>query len=136
MKRIQRQRTKGWRMPPNTVYVGWPSRWGNPYLLTDVGRRFPSLTADQCAGFVVNEFRDLLGAHAPAFLLEVHKPRSLTDSLPSRTPGAEREKRTATYPSIVEIRRELAGKDLVCWCPLDKPCHADILLELANRDTP
>jgi hypothetical protein len=27
----------------------------------------------------------------------------------------------------------LRGRDLVCWCPLDAPCHADILLELANR---
>lgn len=26
----------------------------------------------------------------------------------------------------------LRGKDLVCWCPLDQPCHADILLEIAN----
>ena len=30
-KRIQRRRTKGWRMPKNTVYVGRPSRWGNPF---------------------------------------------------------------------------------------------------------
>jgi hypothetical protein len=29
--RIQRKRTKGWRMPPNTVYVGRPTRWGNPF---------------------------------------------------------------------------------------------------------
>jgi hypothetical protein len=28
---------------------------------------------------------------------------------------------------------ELRGKDLMCWCPLDKPCHADVLLEIANR---
>lgn len=28
---------------------------------------------------------------------------------------------------------ELRGKDLACWCPLDQPCHADVLLELANR---
>jgi hypothetical protein len=28
---------------------------------------------------------------------------------------------------------ELRGKDLACWCPLDQPCHADALLELANR---
>ena len=28
---------------------------------------------------------------------------------------------------------ELRGKDLVCWCPLDQPCHADVLLELANK---
>ena len=27
---------------------------------------------------------------------------------------------------------ELRGKDLACWCPLDEPCHADVLLELAN----
>lgn len=29
---------------------------------------------------------------------------------------------------------ELRGKNLACWCPLDRPCHADILLELANQD--
>jgi hypothetical protein len=28
---------------------------------------------------------------------------------------------------------ELRGKDLACWCPLDLPCHGDVLLELANR---
>jgi hypothetical protein len=27
----------------------------------------------------------------------------------------------------------LRGRDLVCWCPLDQACHADVLLELANR---
>ncbi|ETX26587.1 DUF4326 domain-containing protein [Roseivivax isoporae] len=32
-----------------------------------------------------------------------------------------------------EIIRELRGKDLACWCPLDQPCHADVLLEIANR---
>jgi len=31
------------------------------------------------------------------------------------------------------IRAELAGKDLACWCPLDQPCHADVLIELANQ---
>jgi hypothetical protein len=32
-----------------------------------------------------------------------------------------------------DVRRELAGRDLCCWCPLDDPCHADVLLEVANR---
>ena len=36
------------------------------------------------------------------------------------------------YPSIEEIRRELRGKNLACWCPLDQPCHADVLLRIAN----
>lgn len=30
---------------------------------------------------------------------------------------------------------ELRGKDLACWCPLDQPCHADVLLKLANGGT-
>ena len=28
--------------------------------------------------------------------------------------------------------KELKGKDLACWCPLDQPCHADVLLKMAN----
>ena len=33
---------------------------------------------------------------------------------------------------VADVRRELAGRDLACWCPLDEPCHADVLLRLAN----
>jgi hypothetical protein len=35
-------------------------------------------------------------------------------------------------PSLARIRAHLAGHDLVCWCRLDDPCHADLLLTLAN----
>lgn len=35
-------------------------------------------------------------------------------------------------PTVAEIQDALRGKDLACWCPIDQPCHADILLELAN----
>jgi hypothetical protein len=34
-----------------------------------------------------------------------------------------------------EARRELGGRDLVCWCPIDQPCHADVLLEIANQES-
>jgi Domain of unknown function (DUF4326) len=34
-QRIQRQRTKGWRLPPHTICVSRPSRWGNPYRSGD-----------------------------------------------------------------------------------------------------
>jgi hypothetical protein len=33
-------------------------------------------------------------------------------------------------------RRDLRGRDLACWCPLGVPCHADVLLQVANRDAP
>lgn len=36
------------------------------------------------------------------------------------------------YTTVDDVRRELAGKDLACWCPLYVPCHADVLLEVAN----
>lgn len=36
------------------------------------------------------------------------------------------------YPADDEIVTALAGRDLACWCPLDRSCHADVLLELAN----
>jgi len=36
-------------------------------------------------------------------------------------------------PELLAALPELRGKDLVCWCsPL--PCHADVLLELANAE--
>ena len=35
--------------------------------------------------------------------------------------------------TVDEVRAELAGRDLACWCPLGEPCHADVLLEVANR---
>lgn len=34
-KRIQRKRTKGWKMPAGAIYVGRPTRWGNPYSIGD-----------------------------------------------------------------------------------------------------
>ena len=34
---------------------------------------------------------------------------------------------------ICAVRSELKGKDLACWCPLDQPCHADVLLQIANE---
>jgi hypothetical protein len=34
--------------------------------------------------------------------------------------------------TVEDVRRDLAGHDLACWCPLDRPCHGDVLLEVAN----
>jgi len=38
----------------------------------------------------------------------------------------------ALPPGAEAIRAALAGHDLACWCPLDGPCHADLLLAIAN----
>lgn len=39
-------------------------------------------------------------------------------------------------PTEADIREKLAGKNLACWCALDRPCHADVLLEIANTPEP
>jgi len=38
--------------------------------------------------------------------------------------------------TLAEVRRDLRGKNLACWCPLDGPCHADVLLAFANEQRP
>jgi hypothetical protein len=35
--------------------------------------------------------------------------------------------------TVEDVKRELAGRDLACYCPLDQPCHADVLLAVANE---
>lgn len=47
-RRIQRSRAKGWRMPPNTVYVGRPTVWQNPYGLPGTGALITEATRDEC----------------------------------------------------------------------------------------
>ena len=37
--------------------------------------------------------------------------------------------------ALIDQLPALRGRDLGCWCDLDKPCHADVLLELANRSS-
>jgi hypothetical protein len=49
----------------------------------------------------------------------------------------EAEEHAFEFPSeLAFLRAQLGGHDLACWCPLDRPCHADVLLEIANRDAP
>ena len=117
--RIQRRMTKGWRKPDNTVYVGRPSKWGNPYRVI--------------GGTVYGPSRPIEGGEL--FAYQTHAPASgavaaAIDCYRRDINCAIRSRLTAEM-----IRRELAGKNLACWCPLDQPCHADVLLELANSAT-
>lgn len=91
-QRVQRKRTKGWRMPENTVYVGRPTVYGNEFDFRKLGR-----------AEAVQEYRKWLEQHLAAHTyMEAH----------------------------VEALR---GKHLACWCPVNQPCHADVLLKIANE---
>lgn len=114
-RRIQRRRTAGWRMPEGAVYVGHPTRWGNLYRV---------------------EILD-----GQTLVLE---GADVVDSLPGRDARAGRARAVALFelqagpigaheldPADIAL---LTGHDLACWCPLDQPCHADVLLRWANPD--
>ena len=90
--RVQRKRSKGWKMPDNTVYVGRPTIFGNRFELWRFDTRENCLKAYES---------DLLFAADSDRMLQM-------------------------------IMDKLRGHNLACWCRLDQPCHADILLRLAN----
>lgn len=122
-KRIQLSRKKGYRKPEGAVVVSRPSKWGNPFLSADIAWAYPSLTSEQCFTGAVERLRELIRADRP-----------ITLSL--ARPDGTRVPVTHTYPSVSEIREELGGRDLACWCPASQPCHVDLLLEIANMAEP
>ncbi|MFF6829604.1 DUF4326 domain-containing protein [Streptomyces longwoodensis] len=126
-RRLQRRRTKGWRAPAGAVYVGRGSRWGNP--CTQV--RMPALDGSEW------EREGRLGKTSGQRHAFVHPGKTITWHL---VQDATREQAVAMYRDwlaqradlAAAARAELAGRDLMCWCPPDEPCHADLLLEVAN----
>ena len=111
-KRIQRKRTKGWRMPEGAVYVGRPTRWGNPFRWRDYSPRVGVDDYDTATVSAAERRRWAVVDFKSALLYGI-----------GGLPG---------YPAASAIRADLCGKDLACWCPPDQPCHADVLLEIAN----
>jgi hypothetical protein len=119
-QRIQLRRTKGWRKPEGAVVVSRPSKWGNPFRVEQVdplhvseygGRWF----VDDGVGCEFFQARDDAESHA-------------VDCFQSDILG----NRAAI--TVEEIRSELAGRDLACWCSLlARRCHANVLLEIANE---
>ncbi|MFR9794169.1 DUF4326 domain-containing protein [Streptomyces sp. MB22_4] len=117
--RIQRKRTPGWRLadattnPLGAVIVSRPSRFGNPFTVKDAIEAEWSNPHSACA-------------------------ETYSEWLRVGTQGGWYEETYRIGKQVFDRRRVLAdlhllrGKDLACTCPLDKPCHADVLLRLAN----
>lgn len=109
--RVQLRRTKGWRMPANTVKVDRTTKWGNPHDWRDWRDAWPFSSPSMHDGEIDRDTW-CKGMAYEAFAEDV---RSGEIKLPFD---------------------ELRGKNLACWCRLNgglvNPCHADVLLELAN----
>ena len=57
-----------------------------------------------------------------------------TPGIPDRAEAVRRYRAMIAADAALQAaaREALRGRNLACWCPLDGPCHADVLLELAN----
>ena len=102
--RVQRTRKKGGGIPDGAVYVGRPSKWGNPFVVGVDGTRARCVRLFKllCSGYLC------------------------------LTSKAEPQLQELYLSAIRHDLAELRGKNLACWCPLGEPCHADVLLKIAN----
>ena len=114
-KRIQLKRTKGWRMPKNAVKVDRTTIYGNPFR---VGTAF-SFTHH---GAMCNTSRVLLKWAEPGETMTLYL--SDFDAVALYREYLDR------FPIDLSALR---GKNLACWCHPKAKCHADVLLELANK---
>ncbi len=104
-------------MPPNTVSVCRPGPFGNPFkkgYWFKIGK----------GGNVFSYLMTGLKEYATADFEFCH----------GNAEAVEMFKRWMTVDPLTEQKKEkLRGKNLACFCPLDSPCHADVLLKLANE---
>ena len=117
--RIQRKRTKGWKMPPNTVSVTRPGRFGNPVRVGDY--------------FLAG---DPGGVGGPFRMTWCITSKEFADKRFTHIDTAEKAVDAFWFIAKTKFSNDdlapLRGKNLACFCALDKPCHADVLLEMAN----
>ena len=111
--RGQRKRTKGFKLPPNTVSVCRPGRFGNPFKPAEC----------RAAGYQGTD-REIKQRCVDAFRAWLCNPDGWLN-----WDGEEAE---ARKQAILHSLESLRGKNLACFCALNEPCHADVLLEMAN----
>lgn len=109
-------------MPPNTVKVDRTTKWGNPYRIERSDTGHPD---DDEGPLIISGRGQLMN-----YVGEWATDRTTWANVQERVVALFRD--DALDMDLTELR----GKNLACWCPLDAPCHADVLLELANPVAP
>ena len=128
-ERVQLRRVKGWKMPPNTVSVARPSRWGNPYHVDTIRQGITQSWdwSGNTSGALWHIWAGAGSEDLPYRDLAAQVSVEMFRRLCARFAEVDPEDYEAWLAP-------LRGKNLACYCPLDRPCHADVLLELAKGD--
>jgi hypothetical protein len=108
------------KIPAGGVLVSFHAKWRNPFFIDvrpgvpgyGVGYRVrpgtrPEIIAD---GLTLDEAKARVVSEYRAWLRCA--PRGI---------------------EVAAAAKELKGRELYCYCPLDRPCHADVLAEVANE---
>lgn len=123
-------------MPENTVKVDRTTKWGNPFNFKSPSHCWTALSygekgdpaGRQAAS--VKAFREWVSSGKFMLLTGVGLHAEINGE--SQPFAVSPDVAAPKAPSIESIRSELGGKNLACWCKIGTPCHADVLLELAN----
>lgn len=133
--RVQRRRSKGWKMPPNTVSVTRPGRWENPFKVGGYFKIGGRLGGGGAIGAASCDWMQRIIWEPSDERAAVLEGYTLIKSREHAVAWFRRLADNWTASLRAECQRELAGRNLACWCPLSQPCHADVLLEIANAPT-
>jgi Domain of unknown function (DUF4326) len=135
--RVQLSRAKGYRRPAGTVQVDRATIFGNPFQVGDPGRWWWP-RGEGKAGWetdmIYSESIDPAYA-VRAFAAWMRNKNNLPSPPTCLTHIGRNRLRTAMHVRrllIISRLPSLRGHPLGCRCALDQPCHADVLLQLAN----
>lgn len=136
-QRIQRKRTKGWTMPQNTIYVGRGSKLGNPFRVVRYSDGKWSVKCDddeRQAAILTSTCRAVYDTkqEAQADAVKCYQ-KNFFNCFENQKNNQFLDHYLVTECNINEVKFSLAGKNIACWCAPGDPCHADFLLEIANK---
>ena len=127
MKRIQRKRTKGWRMPENAKYIGRGSKYGNPLKVV------PDKQFDNGLGKIfVHGWGDRIW-YDTGLWGDTSDMLHMFDLMLRGNPFMNVKLQVwSNYFARLDLT-PLIGHDLACWCRIDKPCHGDCIINFLNE---
>jgi hypothetical protein len=127
MKRLRRDKFFGWKCPPNARYVGRPSLWGNRFKVGETFHNYDLLVE---IGYFKNNTVSYLKR------MEIRNRGLFVEDLKNCLSLYRLwlDYVLKKYPDKYKLEELCKYEYLVCFCKIDSPCHADILIEYCEKN--
>jgi hypothetical protein len=143
--RLQLSRRKGFDLQAlsheinglDAIVVSRPGKWGNPFdfrrsefcwIALSFGCRGDAMGRQEAS---VRAFREWVAPGDGRRTKEMWRQIVVKSGRKKISIGGRAE--AAAAPALEDLVASLRGKNLACWCKPGAPCHADVLLEFANK---